>query len=359
MARDRHDEIAEVLRRRLEELRERDGVVSRPAPDTRRSETAAPVDWAGARQLAGRWEAAYRGRSPAEALGGKPVGGRDDLLEVRFEQPLAWTPPSRERAREAILGSLWLVPGVRDATAGRLATGGRSTLSHLVDHPRFGRDARRLCRLVDRGDAAGVMAEVAARAGRGHLHALRVVSFFDPDQVLFLDIETMGLFGGSPVIVCGFARVRPDRIEVRQLVAARPEAEEALIRETGRTLAAHAALVTFNGRAFDYPYLCQRAAYYGLDPAEDPAHFDLLPHARRVWRGRVSDCRLGTLAREVLGLERHDDLPGDLVPAFYQDYLADPEGRVGLLAAIAAHNRDDMVEMVRLFARMVADLEVT
>lgn len=357
MARDRHDEIAEVLRRRLDELRERDGVVSRPVLDTRRAQAFAPVDWDEARQLAGRWEASCRGLSAAEALGGEPVEGRDDLLRVRIEEPLAWTLPSRERACEAILGSLWLVPGVRDATSGRLATKGRSTLSHLVDHPRFGRDARRLCRLVDRGDAAGVMAEVAQRAGRGHLHALRVVSFFHRSEVLFLDIETMGLFGGSPVIVCGFARTHADRIEVWQLVAARPEAEEALIRETARTLAAHPALVTFNGRAFDYPYLCQRAAYYGLDPGEDPAHFDLLPHARRVWRGRVTDCRLGTLAREVLGLERRDDLSGSLVPAFYQEYLADPRGRVGLLAAIAAHNRDDMIEMVRLFARLVEEAD--
>lgn len=355
MPRDRHDEIAELLRRRLEELRARDAGMARPVPEARRVQAAAPVDWDGARRLAAHWEAAHRGRLPAEALRGEAVGGRDDLFQVRVEEPLAWTWPSREQVRQAILRSLWLLPGVRDATSRRLVAEGQVTLAHLAAHPRFGPDARRLCGLVDRGDAAGLMAEVAARAGRGHPHALRVVSCFDPEEVLFLDIETMGLFGGSPVIVCGFARARADRIEVWQLVAARPEAEETLMREAARILAAHPALVTYNGRAFDLPYLSQRAAYYGLDLGPDPVHFDLLPHARRVWRGRVTDCRLGTLAREVLGLERHDDLPGALVPAFYQDYLADPEDRVGLLAAIAAHNRDDMVEMVRLFARLLAD----
>ncbi len=357
MGRDRRDDIAELLRRRLEELRARDAGVARPVSEARRIQAAAPVDWDGARRLAARWEAAHRGHLPAEALHGEAVGGRDDLFRVQVEEPLGWTWPSREQVRQAVLRSLWLLPGVRDATARRLEAHGRATLAHVVDHPRFGPDARRLCRLVDRGDAAGVMAEVAARAGRGHPHALRVVSCFDPEEVLFLDIETLGLFGGSPVIVCGFARARAGRIEVWQLVAARPEAEEALVQEAARILAAHSALVTFNGRAFDVPYLCQRAAYYGLDLEQDPVHFDLLPHARRVWRGRVTDCRLGTLAREVLGLERHDDLPGALVPAFYQEYLADPEGRVGLLAAIAAHNRDDVLEMVRLFARLLVEVE--
>ncbi len=355
MPRDRHDEIAELLHRRLEELRERDSVASRPAFQARRGQAVVPVDWHEARRLAARWEAACRGLGPAEALRGQPLGGHGDLIVVRTTDQPFWTWLSREEVAEEVLGSLWLVPGVREATAGRLRAWGWKSLRDLADHPRFGPDARRLCRLVDSGDAAGLVEEVAARAGRGHPHALRIASFFDPEEVLFLDIETMGLFGGSPVILVGFARMGPKRVEVWQYVAASPEAEEALVRETTRTLAAHPALVTFNGRAFDYPYICQRAAYYGMVFGEDPVHFDLLPHARRVWRGRTSDCRLATLACEVLGLERHDDIPGSLVPSFYQEYLADPKGRVGLLAAIAAHNRDDMVQMVRLFARLMEE----
>lgn len=297
-----------------------------------------------------------------EALGGEPVGGRDDLLRVRVVERFWWRQPSAERARQALLTSLWLVPGVRDATAGRLAAEGCRTLRNLADHPRFAQAARRLCRLVDRDDAGAVMAEVACRAGRGHPYALRVVAFFDPAELLFLDIETMGLFGGSPVVLAGLAQALPGPdgqgvIEVQQMVATRPEAEERLISEVTRTLAAHPALVTFNGRAFDVPYVLQRAAYYRLDPGEEPVHFDLLPHARRAFKGRVTDCRLSTLAREVLGSDRRDDIPGSLVPSFYQEYLADPVNRVGLLAAVAAHNRDDMVQMVRLFARLVADAE--
>lgn len=355
MTRSRHDEIAEILRRRLEELRERDAALSRIPVRSHRRPTETPVNWEEAKRLADRWMAAWRGCSIAEALDGEPVRGRGDLLRTRSEEPLGWRPPSRERTQEAILASLWLVPGIRETTALRLVAEGRTTLRHLVDHPRFGRDARRLCRLVDCGDAVGVVSEVAWRAGRGHPHALRAVAFFDPSEILFFDIETMGLFGGSPVILAGFARALTDRIQVWQFVAVQPGVEGRLIQEVVQTLAAHPALVTFNGRAFDLPYVLQRAAYYGLDPGEEPLHLDLLPHARRVFRGRVSDCRLATLAREVLGLDRHDDIPGAWIPSFYQEYLHDPEHRVGLLAAIAAHNRDDLFQMVRLFTHLVSE----
>ncbi len=66
----------------------------------------------------------------------------------------------------------------------------------------------------------------------------------------------------------------------------------------------------------------------------------------------MPDCRLDTLARHVLGMDRGEDVPGSLVPSFYHDYLEDPERRVGLLAAIAVHNRADMEQMVRLFAAL-------
>lgn len=359
MTRDRRDEIAQVLRRRLEILRERDAAVSRLNPKARRSQVPFHESWDEARRLAAQWEQTYRGMSPAEAIGGTFVAGRRDLLMTHLEPPLTLCPPSRERAGQAFLYSLWLLPGVREATARRLAAQGLITLSHVLDHPRFGRDARRLCRMLERSDTAGLLAEVATRGGHGHLLALLVAAFHEPSDVLFLDIETMGLFGGSPIILAGFAKAMIEggrgKVVVWQVVATRPEAEEALLCETMRALSLHSAIVTFNGRAFDYPYLCQRAAYYGLHLGEDPVHFDLLPHARKVFKGRVSDCRLGTLAHEVLGLARRDDVPGSLVPIFYQEYLADPDEKVGLLAAIAAHNRHDMVQMVHLFARLMEE----
>jgi len=387
-----NDRIADLLRRKLDEIRARDGDLAARAAARRPAAAARPI-----RRFAEPWQApaageataVLPGRAPATdvpavaAPGADPQAFRDDWVARYRGRPLGvaldagpsdlhrdlWVhrsvvaspvvPVSREAARDALRGALWLLPGVRDATTDRLRGDGAATLDALRDHPRFGPEARRLLARLDRGDPGGLMARVGDRGGRAHPLALALSAFFDPGDFLFLDLETMGLFGGSPIILAGLAHAAPGGTEVVQWIAATPDAERALVIAVGREMASRRALVTFNGRAFDHPYLCARAAFYGAPILADPVHFDLLGFSRRTWRGRVPDCRLDTLARHVLGMTRDFDVPGSLVPAFYQDYLRDPDERVGLLAAIVVHNRHDMEQTVRLFTTLCAGVGAT
>jgi len=359
MSRDRHDEIAELLQSRLEELRKRDAARSpnrrigrRPPSGPESSkQLGEPLD---SGRLRKKWIARQKGRDIAEMLGGRTTGSSPDLVEVSTFRKMPIGPCTGKASARNLEKALWLVPGIREKTMRRLARSGCSDLTGLVGHPRFGRQAGRLLRMMEKGDTRRLMDRMAVRSGRGHPLALTLAQQFEPGDLLFLDIETMGLFGGSPIVQVGLAWIREEGIEVRQLVAGTLEAEAALVEETVAVIAAHPALVTFNGRSFDFPYICQRAAFYGSPVAHDPVHFDLLPFSRRFFRGRTTDCRLDTLAREVLGMERDEDVPGALVPLFYQEYLQDPEHRFGLLAAIVTHNLDDMVQMVRLYGRLLA-----
>jgi len=347
---DRRGEIAELLRKRLEELRERDAGLARPGWTWQRPSSpphGEPVDLASiTRQVLAR----YKGRSLLEAIGGEEVPLCRNLLVAREEalmQPL----PDREVERE-VEAALWLVPGIRDGVAARLFSQGYTDLRTLSAHPRFGARARRILRALEKRDASFLMENISERAGRGHPLNLALHALVGP--LLFLDIETMGLFGGSPVVVAGLALMQHDRLLITQYVAASPEAESGLISMVARALEQCPGIVTFNGRTFDYPYLCQRSAYYGRPIVRDPVHIDLLPISRRVFRGQVPDCRLATLARLVLGEERDEDIPGSLVPMFYQEYLEDPERKMGLLAAIVEHNRADVVQTARLFGHLAA-----
>jgi len=358
------DRIADLLRRKLDEIRARDGDLAGRAPERRAPEPARrprrfadpwqpgppdPTDFDAFRR---EWIARYRGRSPAQALDAQPSDRHRDLWVHRSVVASPVVPVGRDAALRAFRTALWLLPGVRDATADRLRGEGAASLDGLRDHPRFGATARRLLARIDREDPAGLMAHVGDRGGRAHPLALALSAFFGPGDFLFLDLETMGLFGGSPIILAGLAHAVPGGTEIVQLIAATPDAERALVAEAAGMLAAHPALVTFNGRAFDQPYLGARAAYYGAPILDDPVHFDLLGFSRRAWRGQVPDCRLDTLAQHVLGMHRDFDVPGSLVPAFYQDYLREPGERLGLLAAIVVHNRYDMEQTVRLFTRL-------
>ena len=110
-------------------------------------------------------------------------------------------------------------------------------------------------------------------------------------------------------------------------------------------------LVTYNGRAFDYPFLRDRAGYYGIPPPDEPAHTDLLHHVRRQWKRQLPDCRLGTVEDKILGKYRKDDLPGSLVPWYYQTYRR--SGNPGPLVPITEHNRLDVANLPLIYERLL------
>src|SRR2546428_220058 len=145
----------------------------------------------------------------------------------------------------------------------------------------------------------------------------------DPRGLLFLDTETTGLAGGTGTyaFLVGVGHLDGDRVVVAQYFMRDFDEEPALLAALVPLLEQAAGVVTFNGSGFDLPLLETR---FVLARRRWPAllpHLDLLRPARRVFTARCADCRLTTLEREVIGLEREDDVPGAQIPALYFDFL--------------------------------------
>ena len=178
----------------------------------------------------------------------------------------------------------------------------------------------------------------------------------DSRGLLFLDTETTGLAGGTGtyVFLVGVGRLDGDRFVVAQYFMRDFDEEPALLAALAPLLEQAAGVVTFNGSAFDLPLLETRFVLARRRwPA--PLHLDLLRPARRVFTLRCADCRLATLEREVLGLERDDDVPGALIPTLYFDFLR--SRRAAPLARVFDHNRHDVLSLVALlgwFGRALA-----
>ncbi len=165
---------------------------------------------------------------------------------------------------------------------------------------------------------------------------------------LYLDLETLG-FAGQPLFLVGMLHAGPGGFHVHQFLA-RDYSEEAAVLEVCRPLVEQAeCLVTYNGRTFDWPFLVGRYRYHLQEPPPVPRHWDLLPVARALHRGRLPNCALGTVESHVLGIEREGDVPGSAIPELYHRAVAEENPQ--LLAPVLYHNQVDLLSLACLAGR--------
>lgn len=166
--------------------------------------------------------------------------------------------------------------------------------------------------------------------------------------LVMLDTETTGLGTGAGTLVflVGLATWHGSRLLVRQLWLTDQPDEPALLDALEAVLPSDGWLVTYNGRAFDWPLIATRYRLHRRDPPTPAGHLDLLPVARQLWRHRLPDARLASVEAGIAGVRRSSDLPGALVPERYLAFLRNGDPRP--LVAVGEHNRQDVVSLGRL-----------
>lgn len=279
-------------------------------------------------------------------------GGTCYLLESR--EPIDCPAFDQNRYQSAILADLMLVHGIGKATEKRLKIRGYRNLYDLMEHPKFRSNARRVADCISAGNSGEIMDLIGNRHAKSHPYVLGTAGLHEPGDYVFLDIETLGLFS-RPIILFGIGFIEHGQLVVRQYLL-RDIAEEpaALLATMDHFSSDYPALVTFNGKAFDAPYISDRLAYYGMGALSCIPHFDVLHFSRRRWKDEFPSLRLSALEKEVLGVQRDDDIPGQMVPEFYETYLR--SGNCGPLVPIVEHNRQDVVSLARLFFHLLGDV---
>jgi len=172
-----------------------------------------------------------------------------------------------------------------------------------------------------------------------------------PAKWCFLDTETTGLAGGSGTyaFLIGIGRITPQGFRVRQFFMREFGEEASQLSAVFEHLKEFDVVITYNGRTFDQPLLetrfrmmRQRSPFSALE------HLDLLHGARRLWKLRFDSCRLVDLENQILGVERQGDLPGELIPYVYFEYLRTHE--ILRLVPIFHHNAVDILTLACLTA---------
>jgi uncharacterized protein YprB with RNaseH-like and TPR domain len=172
-----------------------------------------------------------------------------------------------------------------------------------------------------------------------------------PTRWAFLDTETTGLAGGTGTyaFLIGVGSIDEQGFRVRQFFMRDYGEEASLLAALAGYLERFDVMITYNGKAYDQPLLETR---YRMVRARPPftrmEHLDLLFGARRLWKLRLDSCRLVDLENRVLGVERHGDLPGEMIPYYYFEYLRMQQAF--RLVPIFHHNAMDIVSLACLTA---------
>jgi hypothetical protein len=212
-----------------------------------------------------------------------------------------------------------------------------------------------------------------------------------PEDLLFFDLETTGLSGGSGTVAFLAAFGRLIRAENNSLLRERPAplssgpdgagygAEYGAFRlrvdqyllldypgeggfldkvcaEFGRgggpEREGEAPLaVSYNGKSFDAQILKNRCILNGIRPPEF-LHADLLHAARRLWKRVLPGCSQGRVETLVLGLDRTGDTGGERAPEIWFNFLK--TGTTDDLLGICEHNKKDIRGLAVLMAAFTA-----
>ena len=187
-----------------------------------------------------------------------------------------------------------------------------------------------------------------------------------PQRTMLLDLETCG-FAGSTVFLAGVITNVDGQLMLKQIFARDYSEEPALLSELWRITRQSNALVTFNGKSFDWPVVMDRSVLHQLadchwlrgesdsgdDAADDwladlrpPLHVDLLHISRRLWKDKLSNCRLQTLEKAICHRQREGDIPGREIPHAYRDFV---QGHVVWpMNDVLKHNALDLVTLLQL-----------
>ncbi len=174
------------------------------------------------------------------------------------------------------------------------------------------------------------------------------------EDLLFFDTETTGLHHGAGTLIflLGYARLLDEAIVVRQHFLASPAAEKDLYATFLEGARGGQHLVTYNGKAFDWPLVCSRHALLRREVPDLPnfGHFDLLPACRRLWESELPSCRLAVVEREKLEVIRVGDIPGSMAPAQYFAYLRKQDFET--IRPVLAHNVMDVLSLITLYTHL-------
>ncbi len=253
--------------------------------------------------------------------------------------------------KKSLLRNLKSVHYIGEYIERRLSKRGIKTLNDLKNNKKYRKSASEILRLIKKKDYKSL-------CKNKYIYDLDVSFCFENEDLLFIDIETLGIYD-SPIIIVGLGFFRENQYQIR-LFFARDLEEEIAICEHLRMeiLPNFKTFVTFNGKSFDIPYIANRFLYFFdenpmLSDNDVPYeksntkyhHIDLYHNCRRKFKGMFDNYTLTNMEEKILNWKRDNELPSSLVGYCYKKYKKNPEKYIGLIKECIEHNYWDVYSL--------------
>ncbi len=275
-----------------------------------------------------------------------------DCYKIEETVKLKLKTMDKKKALSQILMDKKLLSGIGTAKEELLNNKGYCTVNDLIDHPQFSQKALELLYLIQESPDS-LTNYITNRYSPSHPHILLSSCLKENSNYLFFDVETLGL-KDLPVILMGMGRVKDDNIIVKQYLLTDLDDEKVVLTSFLSNIDKDTTFVSFNGRSFDLPFIRGRLNHYNIKANLSNCHLDLLHFSRRIWGEMLPNCRLQTIEKHLLKMDRINDVPSSLVPEFYKTYLQ--TGNIGPLIPIIEHNQQDIITLALILSQLYEEI---
>lgn len=257
--------------------------------------------------------------------------------------------------KNQINSNLKLLPKIGLKTEENLKNKGFKTIKDLQNHDRYGDSASKFLNEIDELSFCEIVNLLDSNrySKKCRSNLIKCISMTDVENFKFMDIETKGL-SNVPIILIGIAEIKNNKIIASQYFLRDYTEELNIIDAYQNHLDDDSVHVTFNGKSFDVPFIKNRCAYNGIESKLDLPHLDLMYFAKDLWKDTLPNCQLQTIEREIFGIEREDDVPGQYIPGYYDTYLS--KKNIGPVVPIIEHNCQDIISLASFLEKMYEDV---
>ncbi|MBR4447896.1 ribonuclease H-like domain-containing protein [Methanobrevibacter sp.] len=277
-----------------------------------------------------------------------------DVLKITKREKINFLIKDNE-FRNQINHNLKLLPKIGLKTEQNLKNKGYNTIESLTHHDKYCDIASKFmdsiddltyCEIIDLLDS-----NKYTKKCRNNI--VKSISLTEPENFKFMDIETKGL-SNVPIILIGVAEIKGNNIVSSQYFLRDYSEEASVIDAYLSHLDDDSVHVTFNGKTFDVPFIKNRCRYNRIEANLDLPHLDLMYFAKNLWGEELPNCQLQTIEKELFGIERVGDVPGQYIPEYWDTYFQ--KDNIGPVVPIIEHNAQDIISLASFLDKMYKDV---